>query len=511
MSVSDVEGRAPGRETGTDVGRLLRGGGGEETIVTSDNNKIRVVIDDDNLLGPPVDGTPSDDDGDGSGSEHTTVSIESAKSEIKKKKFEGGGGHGHGIGGGVANSTVTQTAVNVIKSFIGAGVLSLPAAFAEGGLLASSIVMVCLAICSGYSMFTLVRCKHRIIDRHNIKVQSFSDVARYAYGGRMSRIVDTLLVTTQYGFCCAYVIFLAKTTRDIPLAPDWPWRFYAVLWSPILIGLSWIRSLKSLSFSSVVANITITIGMTTIVFGAFFVITGNMHFDTEPNIEWFVIPQSLIVVFNVGIYSFEGIGMILPLETAMKEPRKFSTMFGCCMIMITTAFVVFGCSGYIAWGDETSDIVTSNLDDFAGDSVAWNVIGNTVKLLLIIAIMLTYPLMLSVVTGICEMAFFNWSRVSIDNMVFKQNCIRAALVAGTIIVAISMPGFSQMVELIGALGSCPLQFIFPALFYLKLFPRGLFLTKFVAVFLVVLGVCGSLFGTVFTVMQIVEIYFGVSI
>ncbi|KAI9106436.1 hypothetical protein K1719_021964 [Acacia pycnantha] len=64
---------------------------------------------------------------------------------------------------------------------------------------------------------------------------------------------------------------------------------------------------------------------------------------------------------GVAVYAFEGIGMVLPLELEAKDKEKFGRVLGMGMTVISLLFGAFGALGYFAFGNETKDIITTNL------------------------------------------------------------------------------------------------------------------------------------------------------
>jgi proton-coupled amino acid transporter len=68
------------------------------------------------------------------------------------------------------------------------------------------------------------------------------------------------------------------------------------------------------------------------------------------------------------MYSFEGIGVILPLENQMKEPKKMVATFGTINISMTLCafmYVIMGFLGYWHWKDEVIEgSITLNLPKF---------------------------------------------------------------------------------------------------------------------------------------------------
>ena len=65
---------------------------------------------------------------------------------------------------------------------------------------------------------------------------------------------------------------------------------------------------------------------------------------------------------GVAIYAFEGIGMVLPLESEMKDMNNFGKILGLGMTFISLLYGAFGVLGYFAFGSETKDIITANFD-----------------------------------------------------------------------------------------------------------------------------------------------------
>ena len=143
---------------------------------------------------------------------------------------------------------------NIFISFIGAGVLGLPYAFKQGGLLEGTIVMSGVCYLAIKALLLLIDCRYAVankVSRHTkqslaengqgsgsgakvkhskghdyVEVKTFDidndrwtlesravtfgDVAFSAYGSTGRSVVDWSLVITQVGFCCAYLIFISE-------------------------------------------------------------------------------------------------------------------------------------------------------------------------------------------------------------------------------------------------------------------------------------------------------------
>ena len=123
--------------------------------------------------------------------------------------------------------------------------------------------------------------------------------------------------------------------------------------------------------------------------------------------------------FATAMYSFEGIGVILPLENQMKEPKKMVATFGTINISMTLCAIMYlmmGFFGYWHWMDvEIEGSITLNLpeedwyvfftlnilryylSDFVNKNMIYNLVfkyreAQSTKIVMAIAVFLTYPL-----------------------------------------------------------------------------------------------------------------------
>ncbi|CAN0587658.1 unnamed protein product, partial [Laminaria digitata] len=58
-------------------------------------------------------------------------------------------------------------------------------------------------------------------------------------------------------------------------------------------------------------------------------------------------------VFGVGVYCFEGMGMVIPVEESMIKRENFTPILSLVMAIYTTLCVLSGALGYLAFGNDT--------------------------------------------------------------------------------------------------------------------------------------------------------------
>ena len=59
----------------------------------------------------------------------------------------------------------------------------------------------------------------------------------------------------------------------------------------------------------------------------------------------------LFLFFGVAVYSYEGIGVVLPLENTMKKPKHFKPVVYIGMATVASMYLSVGLLGYMAYGN----------------------------------------------------------------------------------------------------------------------------------------------------------------
>uniref|UniRef100_A0A9L0JKU5 Solute carrier family 36 member 1 n=1 Tax=Equus asinus TaxID=9793 RepID=A0A9L0JKU5_EQUAS len=191
---------------------------------------------------------------------------------------------------GESNSTTWfQTLIHLLKSNIGTGLLGLPLAVKNAGILMGPLSLLVMGIVAVHCMGILVKCAHHFCHRLNKSFVDYGDTVMYglesspsswlrnhAHWGR--HIVDFFLIVTQLGFCCVYFVFLAEnfkqvieaanaTTNDchsnetVILTPTMDSRLYMLTFLPFLVLLVFIRNLRVLSVFSLLANVSMLVSL----------------------------------------------------------------------------------------------------------------------------------------------------------------------------------------------------------------------------------------------------------
>ncbi|KAF1795570.1 P-loop containing nucleoside triphosphate hydrolase [Phytophthora cactorum] len=212
--------------------------------------------------------------------------------------------------------SLAAVVVHLLKGNIGPGAMSLPT---------GPVLFVIVALVSVYNMDLLLRCKQLVSPKAPM---SFGDVGREILGPKGKLLIDVFLVGTQLGICCVYFTFVATNIHvvlpeSLQEAINERQLIFAIF--PILLMLSWVRSLRRITPFSGLANFAVLSGIT-IVF--YYSIDYWKHprkpRETTVLADWSHLPE----FYGTAVYSFEGIGLVLPIQNAMAELSVPTIAFG---------------------------------------------------------------------------------------------------------------------------------------------------------------------------------------
>lgn len=366
-----------------------------------------------------------------------------------------------------------------------------------------------------------------------MEYSSYECFRRSANIGR--HVVNFFLVLTQLGFCSAYFVFLAENIKQVvegdqgsinpqdhflltlanvtaesggtpvpgfvssmpspTMVPVEPWdldlRLYMLFFLPFLIVLVFMKDLKNMAILSFMANICMAVSVV--------IIFQNIMTD-------FKVVQQLPLTSPVGkfpfffgtaIFAFEGIGVVLPLENQMKDPKRFPVTLNIGMGVVTVLYVILGMLGYLHFGDAIKASITLNLPQNS-----WT--NQMVKVLYSFGVFVSFAIQFFVPAEIlfppiCARLRESWRAPC-------EMVLRGLLVCVTFGTAVLIPRLDLVISLVGAVSSSALALIFPPLVELITFSdrqvRPAMLVK--DLLIAIVGFIGFLAGTYVTLAEIIS-------
>ncbi|XP_002744449.1 proton-coupled amino acid transporter 2 isoform X1 [Callithrix jacchus] len=402
-----------------------------------------------------------------------------------------------------------QALVHLVKGNMGTGILGLPLAVKNAGILMGPLSLLVMGFVACHCMHILVKCAQRFCKRLNKPFMDYGDTVmhgleanpstwlqNHAHWGR--HIVSFFLIVTQLGFCCVYIVFLADNLKQVVeavnsttnncnsnetviLTPTMDSRLYMLSFLPFLVLLVLIRNLRILTIFSMLANISMLVSLVIITQ----YITQEIPDPSRLPLvaSWKTYP----LFFGTAIFSFESIGVVLPLENKMKDARHFPAILSLGISIVTALYIGIGTLGYLRFGDDIKASISLNLPN------CW--LYQSVKLLYVAGILCTYALQFYVPAEI--IIPFAISRVSTRWALPLDLSIRIAMVCLTCLLAILIPRLDLVLSLVGSVSSSALALIIPPLLEVTTFySEGMNpLTIFKDALISILGFVGFVVGT----------------
>lgn len=283
-----------------------------------------------------------------------------------------------------------QAYVNIVKGNVGPGCLSMPYTFAEGGLVPSLLILLVFAPACIYCMNLLVFSKHRLLASHAAAGVSpaklnFEEVGAYALGPMGGRLIEVFVCCTQLGVCAIFFDFCSINLHAV--FPNVSPQHFMLGLIPVVSGMVMVRSAKGIVGFSTAA----TVLMAAALLGVFGYVLQNMHGELRHGtMQSFGRISKLPLVFGNLAFAFEGIGLVLPVESAMQESKRFRfpAVLTAAMATVALIFLLNGLLCYIALGQIESASITATL---AHRGLHQGAVA-ALNLLVMLAVLLTFPL-----------------------------------------------------------------------------------------------------------------------
>jgi proton-coupled amino acid transporter len=382
-----------------------------------------------------------------------------------------------------------QSFFTLLKAFIGTGIMFLPKAFNNGGILFSAVTMVLVSSLSMLAFHLLLQCRNQYGG-------GYGDLGKAIGGPKFRALILASITISQLGFVCAGIVFVAENLYaflEAVLKGSSPLPIKAIiaLQLIVLIPLSFIRNISKLGPVALLADVFILIGLTYIYY---FDIATLATDGIDKTVQLFN-PRDYTMTIGAAIFTFEGIGLILPIQSSMKKPQAFEWLLAVVMLIITIIFTSVGALCYATFGSDTHIEIISN---YPQD----NKLVNAVQFLYSIAVLAGTPVQLFPALRIVEGKVFGRRSGKRDAMTkWKKNAFRTAVVllCGGIAI-VGSNNLDRFVSLIGSFACVPLVYIYPPLLHYMGVAQSRWV-KIGDVALIVLGVVGMIYTTVITLIN----------
>jgi vesicular inhibitory amino acid transporter len=396
-----------------------------------------------------------------------------------------------------------KSVVNLVLTAVGVGMLALPRAVAQSGWAVGICLLAVTWGLSQFMMHLLWKCIQAGRSRpDSAKFESYGGIGEAALGKYGRYIVSFSMYTGLSAICVIILILLGGGLFNLTATLDLQsWIRIAAL---CILPLSWLPTLKEVGTLSAVGVFAVSVV-------GIVVLAASISMNPEDRGEISATPasaQGLAMSFIEFMNSYTVSPVIPTLVAGMANPSRYprAATFGFAIITFTFAVVAF--AGYAGWGDFLLSPNGGNITDAIANSANRNY-KMICEISIIIVSLSHFLVMFNPVALLCDSTV---GKVPIPCKgvfpLLAKMVGRSCMVGILLLLALYVPSFGTVVDLVGSTVVMPLQVFFPITFYyilcrdeiqaLSTFKRTALYTLFISSIFLGLGVmCYGLYN-VFT-------------
>ncbi|KAK7065257.1 hypothetical protein SK128_001565 [Halocaridina rubra] len=379
------------------------------------------------------------------------------------------------------------TSFFMVAQMAGAGFVALPRALADTGWLGIPMMLVfCVSV--GFSGSRLGKCwimlEERWPEYKKPVKQPYMEMAYKAMGIVGRRVALSAVLLNLYGSTTVFIILISEMINAMN-------DTLATCELVLIVGcgiipLTWLGTPKDFWQTAIVAVVSTVVACATII--------AEVIMERDEIIDpWY--PNPTIVSFSLGfaaiLFAFGGAAVFPTVQNDMKDRSQFVTSVIVAFIIILCLYLPLAVTGYVVIGND----VTSNI--FLSVNM-----GPIVKIAISLQIV---NLISSYIVSFNPVAQSLEENFNIPNKFGpKRVLLRSSMVLGQILICLTVPNFSKILNLIGGSLITLCTFVFPPIMYIKLMDmKGPWphleiplWQRVYMVEIVIVGVIGGVFSTV---------------
>ncbi|KAL3919138.1 MAG: hypothetical protein SGILL_003904, partial [Bacillariaceae sp.] len=382
-------------------------------------------------------------------------------------------------------ASVKNVAINLAKTAAGTGILALPFACQQGGLLVFVFGTLGIAVWNVFAVKRLCDCLTLLIDVESSPASkifsrppppagtaTLGKVAYYALGDVGLVVLDIMLLLLLCGIVIAYEVAILSFSKGTPFTTHNN-ILDALILAILLVPLCLVEDMSSLSKLSKLG--LIILGFTMLVIAGYGV-TGYevrvaAEFETAPLIKdddgrisddndydgpfsW--LPQDGLSGvshwFGCVVFGFGIVPLTFNFRESMAQPEQLPRTAMFSMLLVAAAYIITGVSLLYLYPDIQDDVL-SELPE------GW--LATLTRLAMIVVVIATAPLLIVPCAEIIE------GKIHHDGQVHPRTQLlaRSALSLVTVGISVMLPGFVTVLAFVGCFSVSLVSFCVPPLLH----------------------------------------------
>eukprot|EP00730_Choanoeca_flexa_P020163 TRINITY_DN9859_c0_g1_i2.p1 TRINITY_DN9859_c0_g1~~TRINITY_DN9859_c0_g1_i2.p1 ORF type:complete len:446 (+),score=82.40 TRINITY_DN9859_c0_g1_i2:106-1443(+) len=390
-------------------------------------------------------------------------------------------------------TSVPSAIFNLSNTIVGAGILSLPFAFKNTGVIVGPAILV------GVFLLVVLSCR-MLISAAKLcdAARSYTAIAFYCFGKRGVLATQLSLIVSCYGACTGYLVIVGDMLS--PLIGQWmggspadfcstyAHRHFSISLALLVVcPLSLARHVDSLRYASYLAIVMVIYLVVIVVVRS----RESLVQGTGERVSFANISEAIFRAVPIVTLAYTCQMNLFSLLATLENPtrKRVRFVFTSALAICMSVYVLVGLFGYLTFFEDTQGNVLLNYDV---DDV-YIMVG---RLGVAVVVLCSFPLLMHpCLDALQQMVFpdkpFTYTRRFI---------LMIAAVGSAYAIAMLVSDVSLVLGIAGATGSTSISFILPPLFVLKLSPGKWYNLRqnWVPLALLVLGLMFMILSTVVT-------------
>ncbi|KPI85440.1 amino acid permease-like protein (AAT26) [Leptomonas seymouri] len=271
----------------------------------------------------------------------------------------------------LSSGSVLGAALSLAVTTMGAGILTLPSAYADAGIIPATLVLI------GVAVFTVFSVDFIILGVDKLGRNSYEELTRELLGKRMEEVVRWMLIVYNFGAAISYLVVVEDlvaplqplVTNHFPLLTT-PKHTLLTLWSLLILPLSCVPTLGALHFSSFLAISATSLICCMIVFRYFvpgptapsaMTVEAVANGTTSASWWWGINP---LLALPIIMFSFDCQSLVFQIYAGLDDMRRSNMMKVSTISLIVTGVIhaSVGFFGYLSNPADVRENIISNYD-----------------------------------------------------------------------------------------------------------------------------------------------------
>ena len=405
-----------------------------------------------------------------------------------------------------ARATLFSSGVNLLKSIIGAGILSLPLGMAAFGYVTGSFLMILAAVASWLGIYYYVVCASAVG-----RTSSPQEVAKLTYPS-VGIILDVAIILKCLGVALAYLLLIGEIMSTFykgiilteglnpsdsinQLLSD-P-RAWILLFLVIVVPLSALKridQLKYTSFLGLMAVVYLTLLAMVNVFVSPIAPSEDIYAFRSPDFKD-------LGRFGAFAFAFTCHQNVFPIYNELRDNSVFnmSALGFICIVISFMIYEVYGVFSYINYANVLAE--KSMFYYYSTENVAFQI----ARILFALLLAFSYPLLALPIRQSAQRLLPLHPEVQLRYANLIHLLLTAFILVFTVGATMFQPDISNVIGLIGTMTSSVVCYIVPSIFYLKLTQgKPWRIARISAVALCTFGLFVFIFGTIASILNFLK-------